>query len=496
MGSAPLARLGAHVPPQGRALWPSYDPESCGHGIVHLGLGNFARAHLLAYTDAALALQPDDWRVLGVSLRGTDVAQALTPQDGRYCLITRGAEVSARVIGALSGVIAGDGVAAQALQAMTAPACRIISLTVTEKGYGITSAGQLDRSHPAVKADLARPQQPVGVIGLISAALAARYQGGIGPLSVLSCDNLAHNGRKLRGAVLEFAQDTQSPEVVAWIAARVRFPSTMVDRITPAATPALRETALALTGYLDLAAVETEPFSQWVIEDDFCAGRPHWDRVGASFVRDVAPYEAMKLRMLNGAHSMLAYSGQLAGRSYVRDVMADPDHAQVVRRHLAAAAATVRGLEYDLGAYASELEQRFANPAIAHATAQIAIDGSQKLPQRITAPALEAQAAGGDPRPFALALAAWIAFLARRDGQGGLIKVDDPKADALAQAVLRADAQGGDRAAHLIAALAALCPDILPPALCDGAFGAALHDLLRAILAEGMQAVLARAARP
>lgn len=485
-----MTRLSAQATRQGAAAWPDYHPEDHAPGIVHLGLGNFARAHLLAYTDQALALRGGDWRVTGVSLRGTTVADSLMPQDGRYTLITRSAQVSARVIGALAEVLAGPDVSVRALAAMAAPACRIVSLTVTEKGYGITSAGVLDRSHPAVRADLAIPATPVGVIGLIVAALSMRRGAGLGGFSVLSCDNLSHNGQKLRAAVLEFAAETHGADLADWIEAKVRFPATMVDRITPASTPATVETARHLTGYQDLAAVETEPFSQWVIEDDFCAGRPAWEQTGALFVRDVAPYEQMKLRMLNGAHSMLAYSGQLVGRAYVRDVMANPEHAVLVRVHLAAAAATVRGLSLDLGAYASALTDRFANPAIAHATAQIAMDGTQKLPQRITAPALESLAAGTPVRPFAFALAAWLAWLARRDTEGRLGPLDDPKAAALTAAIKPQTTASG-----LVSAVARVCPDILPPNLSGGAFGAALRELLTMMLAEGMLAAIVREAR-
>lgn len=484
-----MTRLSARSEPQGAAAWPEYRPEDHAPGIVHLGLGNFARAHLLAYTDRALALQGGDWRVTGVSLRGTSVAEGLMPQDGRYTLITRGAEVSARVIGALTTVLSGPDVGAQALAAMAAPGCRIVSLTVTEKGYGITSAGTLDPDHPAVRADLARPDAPTGVIGLITAALAARRAASVPPFTVLSCDNLSHNGAKLRGAVLDFARRAHGSDLADWIAAGVRFPATMVDRITPAPTPETTETALRLTGCQDLAAVETEPFSQWVIEDDFSAGRPAWEQTGVLFVQDVAPYEQMKLRMLNGAHSMLAYSGQLAGRAYVRDVMADPTHATLVRAHLAAAAATVQGLSLDLAAYATALAERFSNPAIAHATAQIAMDGTQKLPQRVTAPAIEALEAGTPVRPFAFALASWLAWLARRDAAGKLVPVDDPKAGALAAAIGRHTA-----ASDILSAVAGVCPDILPPKLSSGPFGMALRELLGMILTEGMQAVIAREA--
>ncbi|MCJ8142212.1 mannitol dehydrogenase family protein [Ancylobacter sp. A5.8] len=484
-----MNRLAATSFAAGEAEWPRYRPEEHRAGIVHLGLGNFAKAHLLAYTDEVLSAKGGDWRVIGVSLRGTAVAEALNPQDGRYTLITRGAETSARIIGALKYVVAGARTASCALSAMTRPACRIVSITVTEKGYGITSDGHLDRAHPAIAADLSQPDAPLGVIGLIVEALRQRRAAGIAPFTVLSCDNLSHNGAKLRRAVLDFATQIHDADFAGWIEAQVRFPSTMVDRITPASTAETFATAKELTGHEDLAAVETEPFRQWVIEDDFGAGRPEWELAGAVFVSDVGPYEQMKLRMLNGAHSMLAYSGQLSGKTYVRDVMADPAHAALVRRHLAAAAATVRGLALDLGAYADALAERFSNPAIAHATAQIAMDGTQKLPPRITATALDALEAGTPTRAFAFALASWVTYVARRSADGAPILTDDPRAQALLAA-----ASGARNAAALLPALAAACPDILPERLMAGDFGRTLSELTDAMLREGMPAVIAREA--
>lgn len=478
-------RLSALASPSGEAKWPDYLPEGHDVGIVHLGLGNFARAHLLAYTDKALAQQGGDWRVTGVSLRSTAVADQLTPQNGRYTLITRGRETTGIVIGSLHGVLAGAHVSEQALTAMSEAKCRIVSLTVTEKAYGISSTGRLDQTHPAVVYDLLQPEAPKGVIGLITAALARRYTAGLKSFTVLSCDNLSHNGAKLRSAVLDFARLAYNARLVAWIETETCFPSTMVDRITPASTVETAEIAFSLTGYDDHSAVETEPFSQWVIEDNFSDGRPHWEIAGAVFVADVGPYEQMKLRMLNGTHSMLAYCACLSSKTYVRDVMSDPYHAAMVKHYLAAAAATLLGLDLDLSAYAAALEQRFANPAIAHSTAQIAMDGSQKLSQRITAPALVALRANTDIRPFAFALAAWIAFLKQGQASGRFSLSDDPKAASLITAVA-----GKDQASELITALSEICPDILPPDLTSGVFGEAICGLLEAILTEGINAVM------
>ncbi|WP_273793714.1 mannitol dehydrogenase family protein [Brucella anthropi] len=478
-------RLSPVVNEAAAATWPDYIPENHGVGIVHIGLGNFARAHLLSYTDSVLAQKGGDWRVIGVSLRGTAVADSLNPQNGRYTLITRGPVTQAHVIGALDRVLSGPTVGQDAMNAMTSPGCRIVSLTVTEKGYGITSDGRLDREHPAIAVDLADPEAPTSVIGIIVAALSRRMTSGLPPFTVMSCDNLSHNGQKLRNAVLAFARDTRGEKLSRWIADNVTFPSTMVDRITPASNAETAKLAAELTGREDHAAVETEPFSQWVIEDKFCAGRPEWEGAGVFFVDDVAPYENMKLRMLNGTHSMIAYSAQLSGKSFVRDVMTDPEHAALVRRHLAAAATTVKGSSIDLDAYAGALAERFANPAIAHSTAQIAMDGTQKLPQRITTPALEALASGEAYRPFVFALAAWLAYLVRRGDDGRPVPLNDPKA-----ATLEAKLTDTDTSEAIIRQVASVCPDVLPAALTGGPFGSALRDMLNAIQSEGISKVI------
>lgn len=484
---AKVERLNANSLPKGRAVWPDYAPEKHGLGIVHLGLGNFARAHLLVYTDKALSKFGGDWRVIGVNLRSTDIADQLNRQNGRYTLLTCGSETSAELIGALKQVLAGINVTEQALKAMCDAKCRIVSLTVTEKAYGITSDGSLDVRHPMIAHDLSQISKPKGVVGLISAALWQRYREGQKPFTVLSCDNLSHNGAKLRQAVLEFARLAYEPDFVAWIAEQVCFPSTMVDRITPASTVTTIAMARALTGYEDLAAVETEPFHQWVIEDNFSDGRPAWEAMGAVFVDNVAPYEQMKLRMLNGAHSMMAYCAGLSDKKYVRDVMADPLYRRIVRQYLSAAAATITGVDFDLTSYSEALMTRFSNPAIAHATAQIAVDGSQKLPQRVTAAAIDAQQTGSEIRIFAFTLAVWVAFLKQKQLSGSFLPTDDPKADLLKDAI--ADKE---KAKELIYAVAEICPDIFPSELMTGRFGEELRQILSETLRQGVDAVMSK----
>lgn len=471
---------------RGPASVPGYDPARHGTGIVHIGIGAFHRAHQAVYTDDALAAAGGDWRILGVSLRSRDLAESLGPQNGLYTLIERGADgVRARVIGSVARVIAGDPGAT--LSALADPSIRIVTLSVTEKGYGIDRATRgPDPANPVVAADLARPDAPTGVLGLLVAALGARRRAGVAPFTVLSCDNLSGNGALLRDGVVGFARRVD-PDLADWIAASVAFPSSMVDRITPAATTGTLALAAALTGCADLAAVETEPFHQWVVEDHFPTGRPQWEAGGAIFVTDVSPYERMKLTMLNGTHSMLAYAGFLAGKRHVRDVMADPDLSVLVQRHLVAAAAVLPDLPgVDLGAYADALTLRFRNPAIAHETYQIAMDGTEKLPQRLLKPAIAALQAGQSIRPFAFAVAAWMRYCLGTTDAGEAYALRDPRQDEIAAAVAGLPRQAGPIAAALHA-----LPGLFPAALVTApAWKEAVEDALDSMLTRGMAAAI------
>jgi fructuronate reductase len=481
-----LPRLGATRQISGPALPPAYVPENHGTGIVHIGAGAFFRAHLGAYTDQALAASGGDWRICAVALRDSALAQTLGAQDGRYTLVTRAATGStARVIGAVGQVIAAD--PAATLAALCIPATRIVSLTVTERGYGIDRAtGGADLAHPAVAADLANPEHPSGVLGLLAAAMRHRRQHGLAPFTVLSCDNLPENGRLLRSALIDFATRLD-PDLAAWIAAEIAFPCTMVDRITPAPTSQTLAEAARQTGHTDLAAIETEEFHQWIIEDDFPLGRPDWAAGNAIFVQDVAPYERMKLTMLNGAHSMLAYCGFLAGYPLVRDVMASPDLARLVQRHLRAAASLLPPLPgIDLGQYAEALALRFANPAIAHETRQIAKDGTEKLPQRLLAPALACLERGQDIQPFAFAVAGWMRYALGRDDAGQPYPLHDPRAAQISAALcdLPSDAP------HIVARLHGL-PGLFPqPLVASAIWQDAVTRALERMLAHGMRAAL------
>lgn len=472
---------------------PGYDPVAHGTGIVHIGLGAFHRAHQAVYTDAALAVEGGDWRIDGVSLRSTDIADALNPQDGLYTLIERGTEgVSARVIGSIRRAIAAGRDAEAPLAALAAPETRIVSLTVTEKAYGIDRAKQkVDLKHPAIAADLARPHAPQGALGLLAEGLRLRKERGLQPFTVLCCDNLPGNGALIRAGLVDFTRRI-NPVVAAWIEDNVAFPSTMVDRITPAPTKATLAEAAGLIGLDDLSAVETEPFTQWVIEDQFPSGRPAWEAGGAIFVKDVAPYEEMKLRMLNGTHSMLAYAGFLSGHKYVRDVMADVALVTLVRRHLAAASATLMPLEgIDTSDYADALAQRFANPAIAHQTYQIAMDGTEKLPQRILAPALHALTRGQDVRPFAFATAAWMRYCLGHLDDGTAYVLRDPRETTIDAAL----AGAGGEAGEIVRALSGIAEGVPAELMNDTRWTRMVTAILATMLEQGVaRAVAAEAA--
>jgi fructuronate reductase len=484
LSSASLGNLPAAV------AAPAYD-RSVASGIVHLGTGAFHKAHQAVCTDDALA-RGGDWMITGVSLRSPDVADQLNPQDGLYTLIVRGAEgTSARVIGSIARVLVAPREPQAVLAALTAPETKIVSLTITEKGYGVDpKTGGLDRTHASIAPDLANPRKPTGAIGYIVEALRQRRAAGAAPFTALCCDNLPHNGKVLRRLVGEFA-GAVDPGLSDWISANVSFPSTMVDRITPASTDATFAEALRLIGCEDRAAVETEPFTQWVIEDDFVAGRPEWEAGGAIFASDVAPYEKMKLRMLNGAHSMLAYSGYLAGHAYVRDVMGDKALAALVARQMRAAAQTLDPVPgVDLEAYAGDLLARFANPAIAHQTYQIAMDGTQKLPQRLIEPAIQTLRAGAPLDAYAFAVAAWMRYCLGMNEQGQTYALRDPREAEIAALVGGAKGDAGSIVDRLLG-LPGLFPDEIATA---PAWRAAVRTRLETMLADGMRAAIEREA--
>jgi fructuronate reductase len=389
---------------------PGYDRAALVPGIVHVGPGAFHRAHQAAYADAVLAHDPR-WAVSAMALNSTDVAGALRPQDGLYTLALLGAETKLRVIGSIVELLTkaeGDAFAVR----IAAPTTRLVTATVTEKGYCLTADGGLDHDHPAIRHDLADPVRATSFVGRLVDGLARRRTAGAGGLTVLSCDNLAGNGRRLARAVGDYAAAIDLG-LAAWIAGEVRFPSSMVDSITPATDDALRAT-VAAAGIGDAWPIQREAFTQWVIEDDFVGERPPFDLAGAQFVADVTGFEEAKLRLLNGAHSSLAYLGLLLGHETVGDAMADARLAgfveRLMREDIAPSLGDTPGL--DVATYIGAILDRFRNPAIRHLLAQIAWDGSQKLPFRLLATIAEARRAGRPVDRLAVPVAAWLRFLA------------------------------------------------------------------------------------
>ena len=412
-----------------------HEPSTTPAGIVHLGLGAFFRAHGAVYIAEAMTASGGDWGIIGASLQSPGTRDKLQPQGWAYTALELAPDgEKPQVVTVLRDVLVAPENPQAVLDAMAAPDVKIVSLTVTEKGYcHEPSTGRLNRAHPDIVHDLATPL-PRSAPGFLVRALAARKAAGLPPFTVLCCDNLPENGRVVRGVVLELAR-LMDPELADWIAADGAFPSTMVDRIVPATTAADLDRLQALTGYRDEAPVMHEPFRQWVVEDDFVGGvRPDLGAAGAQLVDDVTPFEHMKLRMLNGTHSALAYLGYLAGYETIADTVADPAFSAFVkglwRDEIIPALTPPPGV--DLAAYANALHARYSNPAIRHRTWQIAMDGSQKLPQRILGTIAENRAAGREVPGLTLAVAAWMRYVSGRDERGGVIEVKDPLAPRLA----------------------------------------------------------------
>ncbi|PRD42953.1 mannitol dehydrogenase [Phyllobacterium phragmitis] len=442
-------RLDSETLKNAKARLPGFDRARLTPGIVHIGLGAFFRAHGVVYNDDAIETDPaahNGWGIIGVSLRSPSQRDKLAPQDGLYTTVERSASGDRpRIMGSLLQAIVAPEDPKSLVDTLADPGIRIVTITVTEKGYCHDPAtGRLNPAHPDIVHDLEHPERPMSLLGFLVAALKLRRERGIAPFTIISCDNLPSNGKLLRGLVRDFAA-LRDDGLATWIESTVAFPSTMVDRIVPASTDDDLALTLDLTGLQDLAPVIHEPFRQWVIEDVFgAAERPAWERAGAQFVADVEPFELMKLRMLNGSHSALAYLGFLSGFQTISQTVADPAFrnflAGLWRDEIIPTVPTPDGT--DLEAYAGQLLERYSNPAISHRTAQIAMDGSQKLPQRILGTIRDRLQAGQPWDRLALIVAAFIAYTSGTDEKGQPIDVKDPLADRL-------KADGQDPAAHV-----------------------------------------------
>lgn len=412
---------------------PAWDRSRLESRIVHLGCGAFHRAHQALYTHHLLETSDSDWGICEVNLMpGNDrvLIENLKNQHLLYTVAEKGADSTAlKIIGSMKEALHPEIDGCEGiLRAMTRPHTAIVSLTVTEKGYCTDAAsGQLDLNNPLIQHDLAHPATPKSAIGYIVEALRLRREQGLAAFTVMSCDNVRENGHVAKVAVLGLAQ-ARDPQLAAWIEAHATFPCTMVDRIVPAATPETLQEIADQLGVYDPCAIACEPFRQWVIEDSFVNGRPEWDKVGAQFVEDVVPFEMMKLRMLNGSHSFLAYLGYLGGYETIAETMTNPAYREAAFALMMQEQAPTLSMPEgtDLQAYATLLIARFSNPSLRHRTWQIAMDGSQKLPQRLLDPIRLHLQNGSSWRHLALGVAGWMRYTQAIDEQGQPIDVVDP----------------------------------------------------------------------
>lgn len=411
------------------ATKPAYDPAALDIGVVHFGPGAFHRAHQAAYFDALAAKDPR-WGICGVSLHSAGVRDALKPQDGLYTLAILDAEISYRIIGSMREVLVGPEDIEAVFERLTRPSVELVTSTVTEKGYCLAPDFSLDLQHPDIVHDLANPQAPKSFIGYVAEGLRRRRQAGLKPFVLIPCDNLPKNGKRLKEAVIVFAGQSDH-DLAKWIHDTLQCPSTMVDSITPATDDDLRTRVKDATGLEDAWPIQREAFTQWVIEKHVHENGPDWQSVGVTMTDNVPAYERAKLRLLNGPHSTLAYMGLHRGYESVSEAMKDAELADVVRRLMIEDVVPLleapEGL--DLIAYSEAILARFRNPAIVHKLAQIAWDGSQKLPIRILSSLSEALDRGQDIRRLCLPLAAWMRFVRRKAVTGEVIT--DPLADDL-----------------------------------------------------------------
>lgn len=475
-----LPRLTADTLLPAGVTGPRAVPEAI--GIVHLGWGAFHRAHQAVYTEEAMAASGDlRWGILGDVERSPQTIDAFRPQQSRYTVLSVGLDEvgevvqSARIVGSVVDVAYPGSETPRLLAAMAAPTTHVITLTVTEKGYCRTPGGRLDTAQAATdidnlkveeaegSADATTAKPAVTAVGLLVRGLAARRRAGGPALTVLSCDNMPANGKVLKAVVDELI-DTALPGAAgdrlrAWLKASVTFPCSMVDRITPAVTPEAYQQVSAAIGARDEAGVIAEPFTQWIIEDNFAGPRPAWELVGAELTDDVVPWENAKLRMLNGTHSLLAYAGRLAGHTTLASTVSDPEIAVHARAFMFDDALPTLDppTGADLNSYGEQLLRRFANPATGHTTRQVSTDGTQKIPFRWGGVAAWNLAQARIPDGLAYGLAAWCEFVRRavRDG----IDLGDPAGAQRLTDVVRE--QGVNDVAGIAIALLAL-PGLLP----------------------------------
>ena len=462
---------------------PGYDRTQVKRGVVHMGTGAFHRAHQAPFFEACLEAGDLRWGITGASLRSRAVADQLNPQNGLFTVSVRDANgMHDKVVGAVDKVIVAPEDSGELLEALASPDVHIITLTITEKGYMLDpSTGALMVGHSDVAHDCTGPSDPKTGPGYLAKALEMRRARGCPPVTIISCDNLPHNGQRLRAAVTAVAAGWDQ-DLADWIDAEVAFPQTMIDRIVPATTPDDIAELRSRAGYHDEGMIKTEPFTQWVIEDHFAGERPDLAAVGVQLTNSVADWEQAKLRLLNGSHSTLAYLGALAGIDYIHQVVARPLVKGLVDGLWNEAEATLTPpADLDVAAYRSELWERFGNPALPHKTRQIAMDGSQKLPQRLLEMIAARYEAGEEPATALLGVTAWMRWVtAGKDDLGEDIFVDDPMAAQFA-AIGEAGRSDGDIVRKMLD-----ISEVFPAELAENPrFHSTLTDLLGSLRENG-----------
>lgn len=491
----PIELRQANLPRLPRGIrTPAYDRGRLRPGIVHVGVGGFHRAHQAVYLDDWLGRAGDPaWGVCGVGLLAPDrrMRDALVSQDHLYTVVEReAAGARARVVGSIIDYALAADDPRSVLDRMASPDCRIVSLTITEGGYYINQGdGSFDDRHPDIRHDLAHPCRPTCTLGYLAEALDWRRRRGLAPFTVLSCDNLLGNGDIARRVLLDFLE-LRNPTLRAWVSAHGAFPNGMVDRITPATTDEIRALVRDEFGISDAWPVATEPFRQWVIEDEFPLGRPAWEEVGVLMTGDVLPYEKMKIRLLNGGHQALCYVCMLLGYTTVHEALCDGRIRKLVRgfmdREVTPLLPAVTGI--DLGEYKDSLIERFVNPAIRDQLARLGTEGSARIPKFVLPSIVEQLERGGPIRSLSFVVACWFRFLRGADDRGRALPIDDPMAGWLGD--LARDSGPDPRP---LLALGELFGDVLPR---SSAFVEQVADFLRQFEEAGVEATLSRLVEP
>lgn len=408
----------------------AYDRSRLKTGILHIGVGNFHRAHQAVYLDDLQELtRSGEWGVCGVGIRpeNQQLLDALVPQDNLYTVVERSEQAdSFRVVGIMPEYLAGWDDPERVLRKMADPSVRIVTLTITEGGYPYHPAtGEPDLDRPDLAADLATPERPSSAFGFLIEALARRRQNGAGPFTILSCDNLQGNGH-ITARIVQAIAERRDPALANWIASEVAFPCSMVDRITPATTEEIRQLVRERCGLEDAWPVGCEDFRQWVVEDRFCNGRPDWENVGVLMTDDVHPYEMAKIRLLNASHAAMGYLGYLDGYRMIHGIMREPLFQRYILEMMEEIVPTLLEVPgIDLTGYRNRLLERFANPMIGDTTDRICMEGSSRMPKFLVPALIEQLERGGKTRLMCLAVAGWLRYLSGVDEQGQDISIID-----------------------------------------------------------------------